>query len=84
MMYVTFLSPEEFLENFNSMSVNLPENLSMFVFLSLRMCEVQATQIIHIFFVIPVCRFILRFVIVKERKDSSYALLVQPVACITL
>jgi hypothetical protein len=84
MMYVTFLSPEEFLEHFNIMNVNLPENLYMLVFLSLRMYEVQVAQRQHIFIVIPICRFILRFFIMKERKDSSYARFVQPVACITL
>jgi len=71
MMYVNFLSPAEFLEHFNVTSVNLPENLYMLVFLSLRMYEVHVAQKVHIFFVIPICRFILRFVITKERKDFS-------------
>jgi hypothetical protein len=48
------------------------------------MYEVQVAQRMHIFFVIPICRFILRFFRMKERKDSSYALLVQPLVCITL
>jgi hypothetical protein len=84
MTYVNFLSPAEFLEHFNVMSVNLPENIYMLVFLSLRMYEVQVAQRMHIYFVILVCHFILCFVIMKERKDSSYAQLVQPVSCITL
>ena len=49
MMYVTFLSPAEFSEYFNVMNVNLPENLHMFVFLSLRTYEVQVAQIKHYF-----------------------------------
>jgi len=84
MTYVNFLSPDEFLEHFNVMSVNLPENIYMLFFLSLRMYEVQVAQRMHIFFVIPVCRCILCLVKMKERKDSSYARLVQLVACITL
>ena len=56
----------------------------MFVLLSLRMYDVQVAQRMHVFFVIPICRFILRFVIMNEREDSSYVRLVQPVVCITI
>jgi hypothetical protein len=84
MWYVTFLSPIEFLEHFNVMSVNLHENIHMLIFLSLRMCEVQGAQSIYIFFMIPKRRIILRFVLMKEWKDSSSVRLVQPVSRITL